>query len=74
MNEGKLEVVKPEMTRMSIDVLGLSVLKWTRMGKTNSDGHFIYYCRKESLRRNGVAIIVNESKMQYFHAISKMTE
>ena len=60
MNQGKFEVVKPEMTRMSIDILGLSVLKWTRMGKTNSDGHFIYYCREESLRRNGVAFTVKK--------------
>ena len=58
MNQGKFEVVKQEMTRVNIDILGISELKWTRMGKINSDGHFIYYCRKESLRRNGVALIV----------------
>ena len=59
MNQGKLEVVKQEMARVNIDILGISELKWTRMGKINSDGHFIY-CRKESLRRNGVALIVKK--------------
>ena len=57
------------------DVLGISELKWTGMGKFNSDDHYIYYCGQESLRRNGVALIVNkESKMQYLGAVSKMTE
>ena len=75
MNQGKLEVVKQEMTSMQVDILGISELKWTGMGKFNSDDHFIYYCGQEYLRRNGVAIIVNkESKMQYLDAISKMTE
>ena len=60
MNQGKLEVVKQEMTRENIDILGISELKWTRMGKFNSDDHYIYYCGQESLRRNGVAIIVNK--------------
>ena len=59
MNQGKLEVVKQEIARVNTDILGISELKWTRMGKFNSDGHYIYYCGKESLGRNGVAIIVN---------------
>ena len=58
MNQGKLEVVKQEMARMNIDILGISELKWTGMGEFNSDVHYIYYCGQESLRRNGVAIIV----------------
>ena len=60
MNQGKLEVVKEEMARVNIDILGISELKWTGMGEFNSDGHFIYYCGQESLRRNGVAIIDNK--------------
>ena len=60
MNQGKLEVVKQEMTRINIVILGISKLKWTGMGKFNSDDHYIYYCGQESLRRNGVAIIVNK--------------
>ena len=60
MNQGKLEVVKQEMARMNINILGISELKWTGMGEFNSDDHFIYYCGQESLRRNGVAIIVNK--------------
>ena len=59
MNQGKLEVVKQEMARVTIDILGMSELKWTRMGEFNSDEH-IYHCGQESLRRNGVAIIVNK--------------
>ena len=59
MNQGKLEVVKQEMARVNIDILGISELKWTGMGEFNSDDHYIYYCRQESLRRNGVAIVVN---------------
>ena len=67
MNRGKLEVVKQEMARVNIDILGLSELKWTAMGECNSDDQYIYYCRQESHRRNGVAIIVNkESEMQYW--------
>ena len=58
MNQGKLEVVKQEMTRVNIDILGISELKWTGMGEFNSDGHYIHYCGQESLRRNGIAIIV----------------
>ena len=61
MNQGKSEVVKQEMARVNIDILGISELKWTRMGKFNSEEHYIYYCGQESLRRNGVAIIVNKS-------------
>ena len=59
MNQGKLEVVKQEMARVNIDMLGISKLRWTSMGEFNSDDHCIYYCGQESLRRNGVAIIVN---------------
>ena len=60
MNQGKLEVVKQEMARVNIDILGISELKWTGMGEFNSDDHYIYYCGQESLRRNGLAIIVNK--------------
>ena len=60
MNQGKLEVVKQEMARVNIDSLGISKLKWTGMGEFNSDDHYIYYCGQESLRRNGVAIIINK--------------
>ena len=60
MNQGKLEVVKQEMARVNIDILGISELKWTGMGEFNSDDHFIYYCGQESLRRNGVAIVVKK--------------
>ena len=60
MNQGKLEVVKQEMARVNVDILGISKLKWTGMGEFNSDNHYIYYCEQESLRRNGVAIMVNK--------------
>ena len=60
MNQGKLEVVKQEMARVNVNILGISKLKWTGMGEFNSDGHYIYYCRQEFLRRNGVAIMVNK--------------
>ena len=60
MNQGKLEAVKKEMARVNVDILGISKLKWTGMGEFNSDNHYIYYCRQESLRRNGVAITVNK--------------
>ena len=60
MNQGKLEVVKQEMARMNVDILGISELKWTGMGELNSDDHYIYYCGRDSLRRNGVAIMVNK--------------
>ena len=60
MSQGKLEMVKQEMTRVNIDILGISELKWTGMGEFNSDDHYIYYCGQESLRSNGVAIMVNK--------------
>ena len=60
MNQGKLEVDKQEMARMNIDILEISKLKWTGMGKFNTDDHYFYYCGQESLGRNGVAIIVNK--------------
>ena len=60
MNQGKLEVIKQDMARVNVDILGISKLKWTGMGEFNSDAHYIYYCRQESLRRNGVAIRVNK--------------
>ena len=61
MNQDKLEVVKQEMARVNIDILRISELKWTRMGEFNSDDHYIYYNGKETLRRNGIALIVNRS-------------
>ena len=61
MNQGKLEVVKQEMARVNTDILGISELKWTRMGEFNSDDYYIYYCGEESLRINGVALVVNKS-------------
>ena len=60
MNQGKLEVVKQEMARANVDILGISKLKWTKMCEFNSDDHYIYYCGQESLKRNGVAIMVNK--------------
>ena len=74
VNQGKLEVVKQEMARVNVDILGISKLKWTGMGEFNSHDHYIYYSGQESLRRNGVALMVTiESEMQYLGAISKMT-
>jgi len=76
MNQGKLEVIKQEMARVNVNILGISKLKWTGMGEFNSDNHCIYYCGQESLRRNGIAIIVNkrvQNAMQ-LEAISKTTE
>ena len=70
MNQSKLEVVKQEMARVNVHVLGISELKWMRMGEFYSDNHYIYYCGQESLRRNGIAIIINKK----LDAISKMTE
>ena len=61
MNQGKLEAVEQEIARVNIDILGISELKWMKMGEFNSDDHYIYYCGQESLRRNGVAILVNNS-------------
>ena len=60
MNQGKLEVVKQEMARVNLDILGISKLTWTGMGEFNSDDHYTYYCGQESLRRNGVAIMINK--------------
>ena len=60
MSQGKLDIVKEEMARMNIDILGISELKWTGLGEFNSDDHYIYYCRQKLLRRNGVSFIVNE--------------
>ena len=60
MNQGKFEAVKQEMARVKVDILRISELKWTGMGEFNTDDHYIYYCRQESLRRNGVAIMVNK--------------
>ena len=60
MNQGKLEVVKQQMSRVTIDISGISELKWTGMGEFNSDNHYIYYCGQESLIRNGVTIMVNK--------------
>ena len=62
MNQGKLEVLKQEMARLNIKILGISELKWTGMGEFYTDDHYIYYCGQESLRKNGVAIIVNKSQ------------
>ena len=61
MNQGKLEMVKQEMARVNIDILGISELKWTGMAEFNSDDHYIYYCGQKSLRRNGVALVENKS-------------
>ena len=76
MNQGKLEGVKQEMARVNVDMLAISKLKWTGMGKFNSDDHYIYYCGQKSLRRNGVAIMVNKRVRNavYLDAISKTTE
>ena len=67
MNQGKLEVVKQEMTRVNIDILGISELRWTGMGEFNSDDHCIYYCGQESLRKNGVAIMINNRVRNAVH-------
>ena len=61
MNQGKLEVVKQKTARVNVDILGISEIKWTRMGEFNSDDHYIYYCGQESSRRNGVTVIVNKT-------------
>ena len=75
MNQGTLEVVKQEMARVNVDILGITELKWTGMGEFNSDDHYIYYCGQESLRRNAVDIMIHKkSELQYLDAISKMTE
>ena len=64
MNQSKLEVVKQEMARVNIDILGISELKWTGMGEFNSEDHYIYYCGQESFRRNGIALIVNKKSLK----------
>ena len=76
MNQRKLEVVKQEMARVNIDILGIRELKWTRMGEFNSDDHYTYYCGQESLRRNGAIIVKKRvlQEIQYLDAISKTTE
>ena len=75
MNQGKLEVVKQEMARVNVNILEISKLRWTGMGEFNSDDHYIYYCGQESLRRNGVALIVKKRVgNEYLDAISKMAE
>ena len=75
MNQGKLEVVKQEMARVNVNILGISELKCTGMGKFNSDDHYIYYCGQESLRKmESPSESTRESKMQYLDAVSKMTE
>ena len=75
MNQGKLEMVKQEMARVNIDILGIRELKWTAVGEFNSDDHYIYYCGQESIRRNRVVFMVTkESEMQYLDATSKMTK
>ena len=71
MNQGKLEVVKQEMARVNVDILGISELKWAGMGEFNSDDHYIYYCWQESLRRNGAGLVVNKRvQMQHLGAVS----
>ena len=75
MNQGKLEVVEQEMARVNVDILGISELKWTGMGEFNSDDRYIYYCGQESLRRNGVAIMVNKRvRNAVLDAVLKTTE
>ena len=76
MNQGRLEVIKQEMARVNVNILGISEQKWTGVGEFNSDDHYIYYCGQESLRRNGVAIMVNKRVRNagLFDAISKTTE
>ena len=75
MNQGKLGVVKQEMARVNINILEISELKWTGMGEFNSDGHYIYYCGQESLKKKWSSHhSQQESEMQYLDAISKMTE
>ena len=75
MNQGKLEVVKPEMARVNMDILKINELNWTGMGEFNSDDHYIYYCGQESHRRNGVALTVNKRVQKaVLGSISKMPE
>ena len=74
MNQGKLAVVKQEMARVNIDILGISELKWTEMGEFNSDDHYIYCCGQESLGRNGIALIVKKKKKKCLGEILYMAE
>ena len=74
MNQGKLEVVKQEMARVTVDILGISKLKWTGMVEFNSNDHYIYYCGQESLRGNELAIMVKRVQNAVLDAISKTTE
>ena len=74
MNQDKLEVVKQEMARVNVDILGISEIKWTGMGDFNSDDHYIYYCGQETLRRNGVAIIVNKRVRNAVHGCNLKNE
>ena len=74
MNQGKLEVIKQEMARVNIDILGISKLRWTGMREFNSDNHYIYYCGQESLRNEVATMVKKESKMQFLDAILTMTE
>ena len=74
MNQGKLEVVKQEMARVNVNIIGFSELRWTGMGEFNSDDHYIYYCGQESLRRNGVAIIVNMRVQNIVHGCNLKNE
>ena len=75
MNQGKLQVVKQEMVRVNVYILGISKLRWTGVGEFNSDNHYIYYCGQESLRRNGIAIMVSKRALNtVLDAISKTTE
>ena len=73
MNQVKLEMVKQEMARVNVNILGINKLKWTGMGEFNSDDHYIYYCEQESLRRNAVAIILNK-RVRNAEYLDKMTE
>ena len=75
MNQGKLEVIKKEIAIVNVEILGIRELKWTEMGDFNADDRYIYYCGQESLRRDGVALIVNKRVQNaVLDAISKMTE
>ena len=74
MNQGKLEVVKQEMARVNVNILGISELKWTAMGEFNSEDHYIYYCGRNPSKEMEPSWSTKESEMQYLNAISKMTE
>ena len=74
MNQGKFKVVKQEMARVNYNILGISELKWIRMGEFNSDDHYIYYCGQESLRRNGVALIINKRVRSAVHGCNLIND